>query len=49
MTTPAPSFLNGTFFILAGNEDNLKSLDEFEFQSDPITNYRVSRPSGSEK
>ena len=31
MTTLAPSF-----FIVAGNKDNHKSLDEFEFQPDPI-------------
>ena len=30
------------FFILAGNEDNHKSWDEFEFRPDPITDYRVS-------
>ena len=37
------------FIILAGNKDNHKSLDEFEFLSDPITNYWVSCPWVSEK
>ena len=32
MNTLAPSFLIGIFFILAGNEDMHKSLDEFEFR-----------------
>ena len=27
------------FIILAGNKDNRKSLNEFEFMPDPITNY----------
>ena len=30
------------FLILAGNEDKHKILDEFEFQSEPTTDYRVS-------
>ena len=31
-------------FILAGNEDMHKSLDEFEFRTDPTTDYGVSCP-----
>ena len=30
MTTLTPLFLIGSFFILAGNEDNHKILDGFE-------------------
>ena len=30
---------SSTFFILAGNKDNHKSLNEFEFLPDPITNF----------
>ena len=37
------------FFILAGNEDNHKDLDEFGFLQYPITNYWVSCPRASEK
>ena len=33
------SFLQGIFISLAGNKDNYKSLNEFDFLSDPITNY----------
>ena len=29
-------------FILAGNDDIHKSLDEFEIQPDPIRDHRVS-------
>ena len=29
-------------FILAGNEDIPKSLDELQFWTDPTTDYRVS-------
>ena len=32
------------FFILAENKDMHKSVDEFEFQPDPTTNYRVTCP-----
>ena len=32
MTNLAPSFLIGSFFILAGNEYNHKILDGFEFR-----------------
>ena len=31
-------------FILAGNEDIHKSLYEFEFRTDPTTDYGVSCP-----
>ena len=36
-------------FILAGNEDIHKSLYEFEFRTDPTTDYRVSCPWASKK
>ena len=36
------------FFILIGNKDMHKSLDEFEFRSDPTTDYGVSCPLVSE-
>ena len=35
-------------FIFEGNKDIHKSLDEFEFRSDPTTYYGVSCPLGSE-
>ena len=35
---------NPILFILAGNEDMHKILDEFEFQPDPTSDYRVSSP-----
>ena len=31
-------------FMLAGNKDMHKSLDEFEFRPDPTTDYGVSCP-----
>ena len=37
------------FIILAGNKDNYKSMNEFEFLPDPITNYWVSCPWAFEK
>ena len=37
------------FIILTGNENNYKSLDEFEFLPDPISKYRVSCPWAPEK
>ena len=50
--TAAPRFL-GCFdrilFILAGNDDIHKSLDEFEIRPDPTTDYGVSCPWASEK
>ena len=36
------------FFILAGNKDNHKSFDEFEFQRNSTTYCGVSCPSASE-
>ena len=36
-------------FILAGNEDIHKSLYEFEFRTDPTTDYGVSCPWASKK
>ena len=35
-------FLIKSFFILAGNNDIRKSLDEFEIRPDPIRDHRVS-------
>ena len=43
MTTLAPSLVLN-FFNLAGNKDMHKSLDEFEFQPDPTTDYGVTCP-----
>ena len=40
MTNLGPTFLK-EIFILAGNKDNHKSWDEFEFQPDPISYYGV--------
>ena len=37
------------FFIFAGNKDMRKSLDAFEFQPDPTTDYRFKCPLASEK
>ena len=34
--------------ILVGNQDIHKTMDEFEFRADPITDYRVSCPLASE-
>ena len=36
--------LSGDPLILANNEDMHKSLDEYEFRPDPITDYGVSCP-----
>ena len=33
------AFIEWIFIILAGNKDNHKSLNEFEFLPNPITNY----------
>ena len=35
MTTLAPSFLIGSFFILAGNKDNHKISNGFEIEQYP--------------
>ena len=37
------------FFILAGNKDNFKSLDEFEFGQNSDADFGVSCPCASEK
>ena len=45
MANLAPLFSSDCiFFILAGNTDTHESLDEFEFRSDPTTDYRASYP-----
>ena len=44
MTTLVHSFLGRSYFILAGNKTDHKSLDEFEFQQDSITDFGVSCP-----
>ena len=49
MNTIAPSFFYLIFFVPAGIKDMHKSLDEFEFQPDPTTYYRVNCPLASEK
>ena len=36
--------LDGILFILTGNDDIHKSLDEFEIRPDQITDHRVSCP-----
>ena len=36
--------LDGIPFILTGNDDIHKSLDEFEIRLDPTTDHRVSCP-----
>ena len=36
--------LDGILFILTGNDDIHKSLNEFEIQPDPTTYHRVSCP-----
>ena len=40
MSTLVPSFLD-FFIILAGNKDNYKNLDAFEFLPDTITTYAL--------
>ena len=37
------------FFVPAGNKDMHKSLNEFEFQHEPTTDYKVNCPLASEK
>ena len=44
MTSLVPSFLDGSFFILADNKTNYKSSDEFEFGQDSIIDFGVSSP-----
>ena len=36
--------LDGILFILTGNDDIHKSLDDFEIRPDPTTDHRVSCP-----
>ena len=36
--------LDGSLFILTGNDDIHKGLDEFEIQPDPTTDHRDSCP-----
>ena len=36
--------LDGILFILTGNDEIHKSLDEFEIQPDPTTDHRASCP-----
>ena len=36
--------LDGILFILTGNDNIHKSLDEFEIRPDPTTDHRVSCP-----
>ena len=42
--TPAPSFLIGSSFIFADNEENHKASDEFGILADPTMDCRVSCP-----
>ena len=44
VSTLAPSFLIGSFFILAGNKDIHNISDEFEIRPDRIKDCRVSCP-----
>ena len=46
---PPLSFCDWIFFILVGNEDNYKSLDEFEFGQSSAADFGVSYPSAPEK
>ena len=39
VTTLVPSFFDWILFILSGNKDNHKSMDEFEFQVEPISDW----------
>ena len=39
VSTLVLSFFEWISIILAGNKDNYKSLNEFKFQPNPITNY----------
>ena len=39
-----PLSLDWILFILTGNDDIHKSLDEFEIQPDPTTDHRASCP-----
>ena len=41
--------IDGTLFILTGNDDINKSLDEFEIRPEPTMDHRASCPYASEK
>ena len=43
VSTLAPSFFIGSFFVFAVMEDSHKILDEFEFRPDSTTDCGVSR------
>ena len=49
MSTLAPLFFDSIILILAGKKDMHKSLDEFIFWPDTVTNSRVICPCGSAK
>ena len=49
MNTLAPSFLNRSFSLFAGNEDIHESLDDFKFRPNTTTNSRVIYPCASAK
>ena len=40
----ATALIDWIFFILAGNKDNYKSLDEFEFRQNSVADFGVSCP-----
>ena len=44
VSTLAPFIFDWIFFILAGDKDNYKSLDEFEIRWNSTTDFRVSCP-----
>ena len=43
------SIFDSILFILAGNKDNHKSLDEYEFQAEQTSDYGVNCPWASGK
>ena len=49
VTYPESAFILRWIVYQAGNKDNYKSLDEYEFWQDSITDYGVSYPQASEK
>ena len=49
MTTVVPSFLDESSSFFADNKTSHKSLDEFEFRQDSITDFGLSCPWASEK
>ena len=44
-----PNIFDRIYFILAGNDDIHKSLNEFEIRRDPTMDYGVGCPGASEK